>query len=188
MVDGIRHNIPFLSALMAHPRWHAGRLSTGFIAEEYPEGFHPDRAEGAIAETIAAVAAAIDHVLGERKRRISGQLTGRTVTARASPRGPARRRRARRSTSPRGGGIAVRFVTRRASGRGARAGLVLEARRSGVDRDDSTGSRSRCRCGRSPTASRCRISGVEAKAFVYTESEAAAARLMPVKKPPDTGK
>ena len=33
-IDGIRHNIPFLTALMAHPRWRAGKLSTGFIAEE----------------------------------------------------------------------------------------------------------------------------------------------------------
>ena len=33
VVDGIRHNIPFLAALMAHPRWQAGKLSTGFIAE-----------------------------------------------------------------------------------------------------------------------------------------------------------
>src|SRR4051794_21617030 len=80
VIDGIRHNIPFLSALMAHERWQAGRLSTGFIAEEFPKGFHPIAPEGAMAETIAAAAAAIDHVLGERKRRISGQMTGREVT------------------------------------------------------------------------------------------------------------
>src|SRR5271166_1278145 len=41
VIDGIRHNIPFLSALMQHPRWREGRLSTGFIAEEFPNGFHP---------------------------------------------------------------------------------------------------------------------------------------------------
>jgi propionyl-CoA carboxylase alpha chain len=35
-IDGIRHNIPFLAALMQHPRWREGRLSTGFIAEEFP--------------------------------------------------------------------------------------------------------------------------------------------------------
>src|SRR6202166_1755581 len=46
VIDGIRHNIPFLSALMAHPRWKAGKLSTGFIAEEFPEGFHPIAPEG----------------------------------------------------------------------------------------------------------------------------------------------
>src|SRR5437764_1763595 len=80
VIDGIRHNIPFLSALMAHERWQAGRLSTGFIAEEYPQGFHAIAPEGDLAERIAAVAAAIDHVLGERKRRISGQMTGREGT------------------------------------------------------------------------------------------------------------
>ncbi|MEM7777057.1 MAG: acetyl-CoA carboxylase biotin carboxylase subunit, partial [Pseudomonadota bacterium] len=41
IVDGIQHNIPFLAALMEHPRWKAGELSTGFIAEEFPDGFAP---------------------------------------------------------------------------------------------------------------------------------------------------
>ena len=43
VIDGIRHNIPFLAALMQHERWHGGRLSTGFIAEEFPDGFTPAR-------------------------------------------------------------------------------------------------------------------------------------------------
>ena len=38
-IDGIRHNIPFLSAIMQNPRWRQGRLSTGFIAEEFAGGF-----------------------------------------------------------------------------------------------------------------------------------------------------
>ena len=74
VIDGIRHNIPFLSALMQHPRWREGRLSTGFIAEEFPNGFQPLRPEGEIGRSLAVVAAHIDHVLNERKRRISGQL------------------------------------------------------------------------------------------------------------------
>src|ERR687883_151923 len=78
-VEGIRHNIPFLSALMAHPRWREGRLSTGFIAEEFPKGFAARAPEGEVARRLAAVAAAIDHVLGQRKRQISGQLNGRIV-------------------------------------------------------------------------------------------------------------
>ncbi|MBB4017643.1 propionyl-CoA carboxylase alpha chain [Chelatococcus caeni] len=73
-IDGIRHNIPFLSALMAHPRWQEGHLSTGFIAEEFPEGFAMPKPEGEVAIHLAAVAAAIDHLFNERKRRISGQL------------------------------------------------------------------------------------------------------------------
>ena len=38
-VEGIQHNIPFLTALMQHPRWRSGKISTGFIKEEYPNGF-----------------------------------------------------------------------------------------------------------------------------------------------------
>src|SRR6202140_1377258 len=73
-IEGIRHNIPFLAAIMQHPRWRAGKLSTAFIAEEFPKGFERVAPTGAMAHTIAAVAAAIDHLLGERKRKISGQL------------------------------------------------------------------------------------------------------------------
>jgi propionyl-CoA carboxylase alpha chain len=74
VIDGIRHNIPFLSALMQHPRWREGRLSTGFIAEEFPDGFQPLFAEGETERRLAVAAAMIDHTLNQRKRRISGQL------------------------------------------------------------------------------------------------------------------
>ena len=71
---------------MAHPRWRAGKLSTGFIAEEFPDGFQNPAPEGESAQMLAAVAAAIDHKLGSRKRQISGQLTGRAVTRATSRR------------------------------------------------------------------------------------------------------
>jgi propionyl-CoA carboxylase alpha chain len=74
VIDGIRHNVPFLSALMQHPRWREGRLSTGFIAEEFPDGFHPLSAEGETERRLAVAAALIDHTLNQRKRHISGQL------------------------------------------------------------------------------------------------------------------
>jgi propionyl-CoA carboxylase alpha chain len=73
-IDGIRHNIPFLSAVMQNPRWREGRLSTNFIAEEFPDGFRLLKPEGDLARRMAAVAAWIDHRLNERKRRISGQM------------------------------------------------------------------------------------------------------------------
>ncbi len=79
-IEGIEQNIPFLAALMQHPRWRAGKLATGFIAEEYPDGFRAVAPQGGLAQRLAAVAAAVDHVLGERKRKISGQLSGRAVT------------------------------------------------------------------------------------------------------------
>jgi propionyl-CoA carboxylase alpha chain len=74
VIEGIRHNIPFLSSLMQHPRWREARLSTGFIAEEYPDGFAPLVAQGETAHVMAAIAAAADHVMNERKRQISGQM------------------------------------------------------------------------------------------------------------------
>ena len=74
VIEGIRHNIPFLASLMQQQRWRDGRLSTGFIAEEYPDGFSPMVAEGETAHAMVAIAAAADHVMNERKRQISGQM------------------------------------------------------------------------------------------------------------------
>ncbi|KAB0265398.1 acetyl-CoA carboxylase biotin carboxylase subunit [Microvirga brassicacearum] len=73
-IEGIRHNIPFLSALMDHPRWKEGALSTGFIAEEFPQGFKTIMPQGAVARRMMAVATAVDHLHNERKRAISGQM------------------------------------------------------------------------------------------------------------------
>jgi propionyl-CoA carboxylase alpha chain len=188
VIDGIRHNIPFLSALMAHERWQAGRLSTGFIAEEFPQGFHATAPEGDLAERIAAVAAAIDHVLGERKRRISGQMIGREVTR--------ERRRAVRlgdrwlslDVAREAGGIAVHFVGNNGDVGAARV-LISPWKPgdpvwSGMVDGQSVAVQVRTAANGFILAHR----GIETRAFVYTEREAAAARLMPVKKPADTGK
>jgi propionyl-CoA carboxylase alpha chain len=78
-IDGIQHNIPFLAALMAHPRWQEGRLSTAFISEEYPGGFQAPQPEGTLARRLAAVAAVIDNVENARKRKITTQMAGRPV-------------------------------------------------------------------------------------------------------------
>ncbi|APO67748.1 propionyl-CoA carboxylase subunit alpha 1 [Rhizobium gallicum] len=69
VVDGIAHNLPFLSALMKHPRWREGRLSTGFIAEEYPDGFAPmapDQREEALLAAVALSTALIEANRRER--------------------------------------------------------------------------------------------------------------------------
>src|SRR5260221_3776639 len=69
-IDGIRHNIPFLAALMQHPRWQAGKLSTGFIAEEFPDGFSSQSPAGATAQAIAAVCGAWAQCVGRAQRGI----------------------------------------------------------------------------------------------------------------------
>ncbi|MGX5720142.1 acetyl-CoA carboxylase biotin carboxylase subunit [Shinella zoogloeoides] len=67
VVDGIEHNVPFLAALMRHPRWREGRLSTGFIAEEYPEGFAPMEPTAEEAGILARIALSAHLVDAERR-------------------------------------------------------------------------------------------------------------------------
>ncbi|TIT82583.1 MAG: acetyl/propionyl-CoA carboxylase subunit alpha, partial [Mesorhizobium sp.] len=68
------HNIPFLAALMQHPRWREGRLSTGFIAEEYPHGFAPITPNDEEKAVLAAVATAMELLRRDRLDRLSGRL------------------------------------------------------------------------------------------------------------------
>jgi propionyl-CoA carboxylase alpha chain len=75
-IDGPGHNIDFLSALMQHPRFREGRLTTGFIAEEYPEGFHGAPASARLTEGLAAIAAMIGLETDARGGEIDGQLNG----------------------------------------------------------------------------------------------------------------
>jgi len=76
-IDGIGHNIDFLSAIMQHPRFREGALTTGFIAEEYPEGFEGAPASPGLRRKLAAVGVAIDIERASRASQISGQLNGR---------------------------------------------------------------------------------------------------------------
>ena len=75
-IEGPGHNVDFLSALMQHPRFRAGALTTGFIAEEYPDGFDGAPADEARLRTIAAVAAGLAFTRMGRARRTTGQLDG----------------------------------------------------------------------------------------------------------------
>ena len=73
-IDGIGHNVDFLSALMQHPRFRSGVITTGFIAEEYPEGFQGAPASAALTAKLAAVAGVIASAEGQRAGMIDGQL------------------------------------------------------------------------------------------------------------------
>ena len=187
-IDGIRHNIPFLAAVMQNERFRSGKLSTAFIAEEFPDGFRGREPEGRIGELMAAVAAAADLVAGERKRGISGQLPSRPV-----------RRDSRRVVKL--GQTEQRLEV-------AREGDAIKVRMfEGESREKSSHFlRSAWKPGdlvwtgtvdEHPLAMQVRAilngfdlahRGVQVRAFVYTEREAAAARLMPVKVSADTGK
>jgi propionyl-CoA carboxylase alpha chain len=73
-IEGPGHNIDFLSALMQHERFRSGNITTGFIAEEYPEGFEGAPASEALKKKLAAVAAFAATAYADRARRIDGQL------------------------------------------------------------------------------------------------------------------
>ncbi|MBO9518862.1 MAG: acetyl/propionyl/methylcrotonyl-CoA carboxylase subunit alpha [Porphyrobacter sp.] len=75
-IEGPGHNIDFLSALMQHPRFRSGNLTTGFIAEEYPEGFHGAPADENRLHVIAAIVAGNACTRMAQARRTSGQLNG----------------------------------------------------------------------------------------------------------------
>ncbi|MCP5367342.1 MAG: acetyl/propionyl/methylcrotonyl-CoA carboxylase subunit alpha [Hyphomicrobiales bacterium] len=75
-IYGVNHNIDFLSALVSHPRFVTGKLTTNFIAEEYPDGFHPADLPHEDPDMMVAVAAAVHRRYQERAAAISGQLSG----------------------------------------------------------------------------------------------------------------
>jgi propionyl-CoA carboxylase alpha chain len=185
VIDGIRHNVPFLAALMAHPRWEAGKLSTGFIAEEFPGGFHAAAPQGEAAKVLAAVAAAVDHVLGERKRRISGQLGGKTVTRESERAVWLGDKEIRLTVKRENGVIEVWFHDGK-----VRASRVVSDWKPGAPVWSGTvdGHPATVQVRTIPNGFALSYRGVETRAYVYTEREAGYARLMPVRKAGDTGK
>ena len=187
-IDGIRHNVPFLSAVMQHPRWKEGRLSTGFIAEEFPGGFAPRAAEGEVARRIAAVAAAIDHVLGERKRMISGQMNGRLVTRERRRAVWLDRSEIQLDVTRDEEAIVIRFTE--ASGQLGQPQLLASKWSPGEPTWHGTVNGHALAVQVRPIANGFRLAhqGVEVSAYVFTEFEAQAARLMPEEVKADTGK
>ena len=73
-IQGLGHNIDFLSALMQHPRFRSGEITTGFIAEEYPDGFHGAPASPELLRALAAIAGFAATAQADRARRVDGQL------------------------------------------------------------------------------------------------------------------
>jgi propionyl-CoA carboxylase alpha chain len=73
-VEGIGHNLPFLSAVMDHDKFVAGDMTTAFIAEEWPEGFQGVTLPESALRRIAAATAAMNRVAEIRRARISGRM------------------------------------------------------------------------------------------------------------------
>jgi len=75
-IEGLGHNIDFVSAIMQHPRFRSGELTTGFIAEEYPDGFHGAATSAETLRDLAAIAGFIATARADRARQIDQQLDG----------------------------------------------------------------------------------------------------------------
>ena len=185
-IGGIRHNIPFLSALMAHPRWRAGTLSTGFIAEEFPDGFHGVRAARRD-RACAGGGRDRDRPCAGRAQAADFRVRCRTGWSRAS--GSARcwlNETEYKLEVTRANGIDRSRVSRRwtictSCNRDWKPGDPVWS--GTVDGKPVT-----VQVSAVPNGFDLSFRGAQARAFVYTESEAAYARLMPVKKAADTGK
>ncbi len=182
-IDGIRHNIPFVSALMHHPRWIAGELSTGFIAEEFPEGFSLPVPQGEVALRMAAIAIACDHKLNQRKRHVSAQMEGwRKVSFERTRVVVLGGERFEGEVSEQGGAVVIGFGARSLSvvtdwcpgepvWRGTLDGVAAAAQVRAILNGFALGH-----------------AGAYADAIVRTPREAELAALMPEKVAADTGK
>ncbi|WP_282094730.1 acetyl-CoA carboxylase biotin carboxylase subunit [Epibacterium ulvae] len=73
-VEGIGHNLPFLSAVMDHEKFTSGDMTTAFIAEEYPDGFEGVTLADADLRRVAASAAAMHRVAEIRRTKVSGRM------------------------------------------------------------------------------------------------------------------
>ncbi|TCR82179.1 acetyl/propionyl/methylcrotonyl-CoA carboxylase subunit alpha [Rhizobium sp. BK376] len=186
VVDGIEHNVPFLSALMKHPRWREGRLSTGFIAEEYPEGFAPMSPDGDEAAALAAIALSCSLVEGNRRERHADRLRPAA--------GPLRDDWVVKlgdeylSLKLLDGLITIPFEMDMEIG-GAVTSVVTDWRPGDAVWSGSVGGR-KITAQIRPFLNGLRIDwqGLSVKARIFTPRQADLDRLMPVKLPPDTSK
>ncbi|MBN2906325.1 MAG: acetyl/propionyl/methylcrotonyl-CoA carboxylase subunit alpha [Rhodobacteraceae bacterium] len=182
-VEGIGHNLPFLSAVMDHPRFCSGNITTAFIAEEYPEGFEGVSLPEPELRKVAAAAAAMFRVAEIRRARISGTMDNHERT------------------------VGSDWVV---VAQGISFGLRIDADRQGSTVTFAEGDSCRVtsdwtpgqslarleidgtplvlKVGKAPNGFRIRTRGADMKVGVFTPRQAELAALMPEKLPPDTSK
>jgi len=183
-VEGIGHNLPFLSAVMRHDRFQAGRLTTGFIAEEFREGFKGVTPNQTEARALAAIATFINQVIQERAADISGALSNHRRVVGRSWGVTLGEHRFAATFEPRQDGalvtlengptlaVASDWTPGRSLARFTVDGVPL-----GVKVDLVPGN-----------GLRLRLRGIDLVARVRSPRSAELAALMPVKLPPDTSK
>ena len=182
VVKGPASNIAFLSAVSRHPRFASGKFNTGFIAEEFPQGYAPSAAPIEDPSLFVSVAAAVHWRYAERSARIAGQVPGHERDV-----GDARVVHLRGETYPvrvrsMPGGQEVFFDGNSYS--------VQSAWKLGepVFTGTLNGKRINVRLERNGMKYRLAHAGAEATALVLTEHAAKMQALMPHKPPPDLSK
>jgi len=188
-IDGIEHNVPFLSAIMQNAKWRSGDLSTGFIAEEYPDGFSPRAPAPDERETLAIAAVFIDDLSNRRRREISGQMSGKDVRfapVRVADIGGVSEKLAVRKHD---GGHAVIDVLD-ASGAVRRTVEVNSDWWPGnpVWRGEIDGAAVAVQLRPMLNGYNLSYRGIRLPSYVFTEREAELAALMPVREAPDTSR
>ncbi len=170
-VRGVSHNVPFLAALMAHPRFRAGKLTTNFIAEEFKGGFTAEHLPPKDPAVLAAVAAVVDRI---HAHRAGAPQSERVVML-------------NRSAMP----VSV-------SGGGLEFAVDIDARRVEIESDWAPGEPlMRAKVDQHPVVVqidplgsgwRLTHEGGQADVLVLTPRQAELYALMPVKAAPDTSK
>ncbi|MGR3617777.1 MAG: acetyl-CoA carboxylase biotin carboxylase subunit [Paracoccaceae bacterium] len=182
-VEGIGHNLPFLSAVMDHPIFISGEMTTAFIEEQYPDGFEGVELEEDTLRRIAASCAAMHRVAEIRRTRVSGRMdnherkvgTDWTVTLQGLEFNVSVDADTAGSTVRFAGGTALRVASDWTPGNQL---AVL----------DVDGSPLVLKVGKVSGGFRIRSRGADLKVHVRTPRQAELAKLMPEKLPPDTSK
>jgi propionyl-CoA carboxylase alpha chain len=181
-IRGTGHNMVFLASVMAHPRFAEGRLSTDFIADEYPDGYIPAHPQGELKDKFVAVGAFVHTRIAGRARQI-GQSGIPAEPAGVAP------------LTVRIGGdatdIEVRF-------NGGAATIRFDSREIGISADWRigdplltaviSGETATFQIDRVGTSYRLTHGGAEALVRVLTRRAAVLNGLMPEKTPPDLSK
>ncbi|MFD2814707.1 biotin/lipoyl-containing protein [Paracoccus aerius] len=181
-VEGIGHNLPFLSAVMDHPKFVSGDITTAFIAEEYPEGFGGATLPDDELARVAAAASAMHRVAEIRRTRISGRLDNHErrvgenwVVFIGSSEIPVRIRADRDGATVTVNGRDLRVESGWKPGQSL-AHLMVDGRPLVLKVD------------KIPAGFRLRSRGADLKVHVRRPRTAELARLMPEKLPPDTSR
>ncbi|MDE4131944.1 acetyl/propionyl/methylcrotonyl-CoA carboxylase subunit alpha [Phaeobacter sp. QD34_3] len=182
-VEGIGHNLPFLSAVMDHPKFVSGDMTTAFIAEEYPEGFEGVELPEGELRRIAAATAAMHRVAEIRRTRVSGRMgnherkvgTDWVVTLQGQSFDVEIDADHDGSTVRFADGTSIRVASDWTPG-------------DQLARVSTDGDMLVLKVGKISGGFRIRSRGADLKVHVRTPRQAELARLMPEKLPPDTSK